>query len=207
MVSPRRSAQIGLFAAVAFLLAGLTVLFIGSKYRSGQMMLLAGKSVPAVRFSDLAGHSVDLASMEGQVTVLYFTSTRCPISNAYAARVYELAGKFAAQGDVRFLAVHRVDGLNDEASIREIRAQTAVLGQPFPTLLDPHGEAAQAMDVSGTPTFCVLGTHGKLRYAGPFDDNRDAKRVKIHHVEDVVNLLVQRSKLNIASATPPASTW
>jgi hypothetical protein len=104
---------------------------------------------------------------------------------------------------VNFAAIHSVPKETSEAMLREIRVQSNVLGQDFPTLLDIGGQAAKSLQITETPTFLVFGPEGVLRYRGPFDDNLNAQLVKQHFVKDAVLSLVSRNNVSVASNGTP----
>ncbi|MBL8786549.1 MAG: redoxin domain-containing protein [Deltaproteobacteria bacterium] len=94
-------------------------------------------------------------------TVLVWWSSSCPCVARYAARVSDLAQRFATQDVGVYLIASNAD--EDEAS----------LAHPTPTLplfRDPDGTLARALDVISTPTIVVFDRAGTVRYRGWLDN-------------------------------------
>ncbi|MFO0947378.1 MAG: redoxin domain-containing protein [Planctomycetota bacterium] len=98
-------------------------------------------------------------------TVLVFTSTECPIANAYIPILKDLEDHYREQG-VRFVFInpnHRVE----PNAIRK-HAEEYRLGSPV--LIDAEGMIARELRVTKCPAVCVFDGDGKLVYRGRIDD-------------------------------------
>jgi hypothetical protein len=122
-----------------------------------------GVRAPALR--DVDGREVaPLAVANGDVHVVVFTSHECPIANAYAPTLQQLAATWQSR-TVRLFVVH-VDPDLDAAAARE---HAAAFGLPGTVVLDPHHTLARALGATHTPEAAVLTTCG-LAYRGRIDD-------------------------------------
>lgn len=94
-------------------------------------------------------------------TVLVWWSSSCPCVARYAARVADLAQRFATQDVGVYLIASNAD--EDEASL-------AHPAPALPLFRDPGGTLARALDVISTPTIVVLDRAGTVRYRGWLDN-------------------------------------
>lgn len=202
MLSPRRAAQFGLVATFIVLVSSLSAL-IARNIDANRSVARLERLVPDFQLSNLKGHSISLASLHGKVVVLYFNSARCPVCNDYAPRVIALANRYAHNPKVAFLAIDSDSGDGEMADLDELRVQAKVLGQPFPTLLDPRGVVASLFEAEQTPSFYVIDADGILRYRGAFDNNRHAADVTSHYVGDAVRQLLAGQPVAMSSSPTP----
>jgi peroxiredoxin len=200
MFSPRRTAQFGLFATVVVLVSSFGAL-VARNIDANRAVVRLGRVVPNFVLNDLDGRAVSLASLRGKVVVVYFNSVRCAVCNDYAERVLELAHHYNAGGQVAFLAIDSDLADGEMADLDELRVQNRILGQSFPTLLDPHDVVAELFKVTQAPCFYVIDGKGILRYRGAFDDDRVEARVTRHYVADALRQLLAGE--HVALATTP----
>lgn len=130
-----------------------------------------------------SGQTFRLADQKGSVVVLYFCSTRCPVSNDYEQRVIELQSRLAGDARVRFVAVHTG---YPPAAPGDVAGRSLAAGQQFASVIDVDGAIATRYSVRCTPTFFVIDTFGGIRYRGAFDDNRNAQQAAAAYLEDAV---------------------
>lgn len=105
-----------------------------------------------------------LARPPGAVHVLVFASHECPIANAYAPTLRELAALWAGQPLRLYLAY--VDPDLDTATAAQHARDYAL---PGTVLLDPRQDLARAVGASRTPEAFVLADAGVV-YRGRIDD-------------------------------------
>ncbi|HEY8665923.1 MAG TPA: redoxin domain-containing protein [Tepidisphaeraceae bacterium] len=200
-MSSRRAAQFGLFAACLTLVSSLGILMARAVEPFGNSGR-GGRPAPEFSLRDTSGKLHSLADYQKNTLVLYFSSTRCPVCNQYSGRIIELANTYAKDSRVQFVAVNTNLSSAGVAGLEEIRVQAGLVGQNFPTLLDPRAELAAKFSATHTPTFFVIAPGGIIRYTGAFDDNRDAAHVKIHYVQDAIaSLLADRPLATSSTAT------
>lgn len=136
-----------------------------------------------VPIRDAAGKPVRLP--EAKATVVVFLSFECPVSNAYAASLAELAKEYAPKNvTVIGLCPCDVPAAEVEKQAREFR-----LG--FPVYKDVGLAAVDALKAATTPEAFVVDRHGKLRYRGRIDNGYYARLKKNPQVtsQDLRNAL------------------
>jgi peroxiredoxin/mono/diheme cytochrome c family protein len=120
----------------------------------------------AFRLQDSRGawHSLDDAR-DRQAVVLAFVGVECPLAEAYAPRLAELARRFEARG-VAFLSVDA----NEQDGPVEIGRFADRHGLPFPVLKDVGNTLADRLGAARTPEVFVLDRARNVVYGGRIDD-------------------------------------
>ena len=172
MLSVRRRAQLGLFAAFLVLGGSVATLLLAPRYSKPVAVADVGTAAPDFQLEDVDGRSVTLSKHRGRAVVLFFGSVNCPKTNEYNARVARLAKSYANDDRVQFLAVDVTTG-TEPLDRRLLKLDTTVAERAFPTLVDEKGAVAGRYSATETPTFVVLDPHGVVRYRGAFDNNAD----------------------------------
>ena len=173
MLSVRRRAQLGLFAAFVVLAAAVSVLLIKPRLSKPLAVADVGTLAPDFQLEDAAGRTFTLSRHRGQAIILFFGSVDCPRTAEYNARVERLARAYARDSRVAFVAVDVTPRGRQMIDRQVLRLDPAVAARPFPTLLDVNGAVAHRYSARETPTFLVLDGHGVVRYRGPFDNSQD----------------------------------
>ena len=116
-------------------------------------ILLAAEPAPVSDFKlkNLAGKEWSLHQQKNKATVFVFLSCECPMSNAYAKPVCELAAKYRDKG----VAVFAINA-NREESIQQVAAHAKECGITIPILKDDDRVAAKAQGVKVNPEAVVL---------------------------------------------------
>jgi peroxiredoxin len=126
----------------------------------------ASKPSTDFRLQDHRGawHSLDEARAS-QVVAIAFVGTECPLSEAYAPRLAELARAFEGRG-VAFFGVdaNQQDG---PVAIGRFADRHAIA---FPILKDVGNELADRLGAERTPEVFVLDGSRAVRYRGRIDD-------------------------------------
>jgi thiol-disulfide isomerase/thioredoxin len=135
---------------------------------------------------NLDGKAADpFKTAAGQVTVLLFVRTDCPISNRYAPTIQKLAEKFS--GNAKFWLVYP-DA--DEPATR-IRAHNEEFHYAIPALRDVHHALVKRAKAEITPEAAVFDASGKLAYHGRIDNwyedfGRSRTAPTTHELEDAI---------------------
>ncbi len=185
MVSRRSIALAGIVAAIVMCASCLSVLLARSATAISPVAQIE-VAAPDFTLMDTSGEPVSLRKYRGQVVVVFFTDPRCPVSNAYSGRILALARRYADQ-PVQLLAIASGANVREPTYVKELCVQRRILGEEFPTLLDPDGHVATRFGATVTPSFYVIGRHGLLRYAGAFDDNQDETKAKRSYVIEAID--------------------
>jgi peroxiredoxin/outer membrane lipoprotein-sorting protein len=115
---------------------------------------LVGKPAPDFTLRDLAGDSIGLKQLRGQVVVLDFWATWCGPCRIDMPRIQALHDDLKSEG-------LRVFGVNGEDALIA-RAYLDQNGYTFPTLSDPGMSISRLYQVSAIPTAVVIDKEGKI---------------------------------------------
>jgi peroxiredoxin len=174
-------------SAVALLLA-LSFAFAAQAARAtkaapdAQPTVAIGAVVPDFKLPDADGKEHTLASLKGaKGTVLIFVATKCPVSNAYNARMQKLADDYRARGV-------NVVGINSNSTepAAEVKSHAAEKGLTFTILKDAGNQIADRLDAQVTPEAYLLDAAGKLVYRGRIDNSRNGDAITNTELRDAV---------------------
>ncbi len=135
---------------------------------------------------DLDGKLIDpFKAAEGQVVVLIFVRTDCPISNRYAPTILKAIERFS--GKAKFWLVYP-DA--DESAVR-IRAHREEFHYTIPALRDVHHTLVKRAQAEIIPEAAVFDSSGKLAYHGRIDNwyedfARSRATPTTHELEDAI---------------------
>ena len=195
ILSPRRTAQLGLAAAITVAVLSLTALVIRPlTARESLGFAEPGSPAPAFKLADAEGRTLDLHDLRGKVAILYFTSIHCPASVAYNQRVEALARRYKSDPRVRFFAIN----IDRNADPQAVRVDAKIVGRTFPTLCDTKSEVATLYSVKSTPQIAIIDPTGALRYRGPFDDNASEGSVTHRYVADTLATILAHAEFALA---------
>jgi peroxiredoxin len=141
-----------------------------------------GAVVPDFKLPDADGKQHTLASLKGSKgTVLIFVATKCPVSNAYNARMQKLADDYRARG-------FNVVGINSNSAepAAEVKSHAAEKGLTFTILKDEGNVVADRLDAQVTPEAYLLDASGKLVYRGRIDNSRNGDAITSTELRDAV---------------------
>ncbi len=136
-----------------------------------------GQAAPVFALPNVAtGAQTSLTTLSAgkKATVLLFISTRCPVSNAYDARMSALAKTYAQKG-ITFVGVNA----NTTEATAEV-ASHAKAHFPFPVLKDANDAVADLYNAHVTPEAYVIDSRGVLVYHGRIDNSMELGDVKTH---------------------------
>jgi len=160
------------------------------------LLMVTALSLCAMPLRDVCGATVTLpdtngkehlvgAPVEGRAAVLFFAGVECPACQYYLPRVIELCQSYQTKG-IAFYAVY--SNALDKPS--DIAKQATACQAPFPFLLDPDQEAADAFHVVTTPTAVLIDSQGKVRYRGLIDDNKVSTLIGKHYLKDAIEAVL-----------------
>lgn len=133
--------------------------------------LQPGAKAPSFTLRDLSGNPVDFKSLKGDITVVTFVATKCPISNDYNTRMDALYKDYKGKG-VKFVFINS----NSTEPAAEV-AQHAKANFSFSVYKDPDNVVADMFGAQVTPEVFVFDKDGVLRYHGAIDDSRNESKV------------------------------
>ena len=109
----------------------------------------------------------------GQVTVVTFLSTVCPVTNSYNARVNDLYRDYTAKG-VKFVFLNS----NQNEPPAAVQEHARSVGYAFPVMKDVGQALADRFGAQYTPEVFLLGRAGGVLYHGRIDDAENPARIK-----------------------------
>lgn len=142
--------------------------------------VLPGERLDSITVQQLDGKAANFR-LAGAVTVIAFTSTKCPISNDYNDRMSAVYRDYSGKG-VQFLFVNA----NGNEPAPEVVEHAKAAGFPFPVYKDEGNVLADQLGATVTPEIYVFDAAGVLRYHGQIDDSRNPARVKAHTLRAAV---------------------
>ena len=149
---------------VVLLFAGGAVAFYWGHRANSQAGVQVGETAPDFTLPALDGGSLSLAQFRGQVVVVNFWATWCPLCRALEPKMAAAQKQFGDK--VRFIAV-AVAVNESPASIKRRLARDPYL---LPVLWDANGAAVRAFDAPSTSYVVTLDAAGKVRYTGSGED-------------------------------------
>ncbi len=155
--SPRRQALQRLSGMIALLLIIVRVMFCASSVTAQQIRRLTLK--------DVQGKSQAIPNKTAKVTVLFFVTHDCPISNRYAPEINRICRTYSKQG-VAFDFIY-VDPTGTEAQTRKHLKE---FGFSAPGIRDTQHTLVKMTGATVTPEVAILTAGGKRVYRGRIDD-------------------------------------
>lgn len=132
-----------------------------------------GSPVGDFTVNDLNGNQVKFSDLKGNVTVLMFIATQCPVSNAYNERMKALHNDYASRG-VKFVAINS----NNTEPAAEVGTHAASNGFGFAVYKDPSNVVADKFGAQVTPETFVIDKAGVILYHGSIDDSQNPANIK-----------------------------
>jgi peroxiredoxin len=172
------------FSGRSILLATATALIPGPPVCAQAAQV--GTPVAAFSLKDVRGNRSSYSPHHGRITVVVFISTRCPMSNAFNARINDLYTEFSGRG-VRFLVVNS----NADESLDEVRRHAERMEYDFPVYKDENNVVADLLGAVATPDSVVLDESGILRYHGIIEDGANPQRTTKRPLRSAVEALMQ----------------
>ena len=153
---------------------------------SAKASVALGAVVPDFTLPDVDGRAHALASLKGKSgTLILFIATKCPVSNAYNARMQKLSEDFRARGV-------NVVGINSNAAepASEVKQHAAEKGLTFTILKDAGNVVADRFDAQVTPEAYLLDAAGRLVYHGRIDNSRNGDAITSSELRDAVEAVL-----------------
>jgi peroxiredoxin len=148
--------------------------------------LAVGAMAPDFTLPDADGKQHTLASLKGKSgTLILFIATKCPVSNAYNARMQKLADDYRAKGV-------NVVGVNSNVAelAAEVKQHATDNKLNFTILKDAGNVVADRFDAQVTPEAYLLDASGKLVYHGRIDNSRNGDAITSSELRDAIEAVL-----------------
>lgn len=132
-----------------------------------------GSHVGDFTVQDLKGHPASSATLKGDLTVVMFIATQCPVSNAYNERMNALYKEYNPKG-VHFIFINANSTETAEEVAEHARAQSFA----FPVYKDAGNVVADRFGAQVTPESFVIDSAANLRYHGYIDDSQKPEKIQ-----------------------------
>jgi peroxiredoxin len=129
---------------------------------------------------------------KNKLTVVMFIATQCPVSNAYNARMADIAKEYMPKG-VAFVGVNS----NKQETMAEIAEHARQNRFGFAVVKDDKNVVADRYGARVTPEIFVIDATGVVRYHGRIDEKQDGKDIKSPDLKNALDAL-------LAGKAPPA---
>jgi len=137
---------------------------------------------------DLKGHPVSSAALRGELTVVTFIATKCPVSNAYNERMNALYKEYSPKG-VHFIFINSNSSEPAEEVAEHARAQSFA----FTVYKDAGNVVADRFGAQVTPESFVIDGAGTLRYHGYIDDSQKPEKIQNQGLRIALDALISHS--------------
>ncbi len=144
-----------------------------------------GSKVTGFTLADLDGNNVEWSTVKGDLTVIMFIATKCPISNDYNERMNAVYKDYASKG-VKFVGVNS----NFSEPADEVREHARQNKFEFAVYKDPNNVVADRFAAQVTPEVFVVDSAGTIRYHGYIDDSRNPSRIQKQGLRTALDALL-----------------
>lgn len=159
-----------------------------------------GNLIPAFTAEGTAGETARQVSSQapGAVTVYVAGSTKCPITNAYSARMNEIEDAYAAKG-VQFVWLYpnRTEADDEKA---EWHADHDLAGT---FVIDRDAKIAKILDIKRTPEIVLTSAEGTITYRGAIDDGKgDPGDAKVAWLANAIDATLAGKPVDVQKTVP-----
>lgn len=138
-------------------------------------------------------HIVSLTS--GKPTVVLFTSTQCPVSNAYNARMRAVYDDYAGKG-VNFTFVNS----NVAETGQDVDRHATTNGWTFRVYKDPRNRVADKLNAQVTPEVFLFDNTGTLVYHGRIDNSQNEAKIESKDLRAALDSLLAGKPIAVPEA-------
>jgi thiol-disulfide isomerase/thioredoxin len=163
------------------------------------MLLATGSAEAQLRGIDLQGKPVDLAqTAPGQVKVLIFVRTDCPVSSRYAPALQRLASKYSQKAKLWLVYADR-----SESSTGIERYLHDYNYKEISAIRDPRHELVKAAHAQITPEAAVFDASSRLLYHGRIDNWYESfgharPEATSHELQDAIDAALKGKAVAVA---------
>jgi len=144
-----------------------------------------GSRVSDFTVADVQGSPVQFSAVKGEVTVVAFIATQCPVSNAYNERMKTLYSDYAPKS-VKFVFLNA----NRSETAADVARHSQQHGFSFAVYKDDNNVVADRFGATVTPEAFVIDSSGTIRYHGSIDDSQDERRVQTQRLRSALDAVL-----------------
>jgi peroxiredoxin len=152
-----------------------------------------GSKIADFSLTDLKGTPVNYSSLAGDVNVIMFIATQCPVSNNYNERMKDLYNSYSNRG-VKFIFVNP----NGTEPASEVESHARKHAFAFPVYKDENNVVADRFGAQVTPEAFVIDKTGVIRYHGYIDDSQNPERIKNQGLRKALDALLNGAAVETA---------
>jgi thiol-disulfide isomerase/thioredoxin len=153
-----------------------------------------GSTLASIEVDDHGkAHTVLLAS--GKPTAVIFTSTQCPVSNAYNERMNAVYKDYSGKG-VNFTFVNA----NATETAENVDRHASSNGWNFRVYKDPQNRLADKLNAQVTPEVFLFDKTGTLVYHGRIDDSQNEAKIKTRDFRAALDALLAGKPVAVSEA-------
>jgi peroxiredoxin len=145
--------------------------------------LQVGSVVPDFELKSVDDTDVRYAQVSGDVTLITFIATKCPVSNDYNERMKALYNDYKGKG-VKYVFINS----NHSEPASEVKEHAATHGFAFKVYKDPGNVVADEFGAQVTPEVFVVKS-GKIVYHGRIDDAQKGE-IKEHTLRNALDAVL-----------------
>ena len=171
--------------------------------------VVAGDVAPEFTAKDSTGKDVSLNTFKGKIVVLEWFNPNCPFVKKFYKNgdMQKFQETVAAKGVVWLTVNSSASGRSGHLSSEEAQETRKELGMKSTALiLDEDGKVGKAFGARTTPHMYVVGTDGKVAYAGAIDSEASTSSDDIasatNHVLAATEDLLAGKPVLVASTEP-----
>lgn len=182
------------FYAVAASLTLVSTLALAAVASDTNNTVRMGDVVADFNLPDSDGKEHKLSTLRGaKGTAIIFVSVQCPVSNAYNARMAQLAADYESKG-------FRVVGINSNAAETpdKIKSHAGENKLAFPILKDKGNKIADRFGAQFTPEVFLLDANNKLVYHGRIDNSRNGDSITANDLRNALDAVSAGQPVQVA---------
>jgi hypothetical protein len=150
---------------LGFVFAGILVLAICALTTSRRSWRASAQTATPTTVKDIDGHSYRLFVSGTGVTVLFFVTVDCPITNSYMPEMRRIATAYAPR-KIAFFAVYSDPSL----TVSAIRHHAADFGLDMPAIDDTAHVLVRKAGATVNPEAALFANGGQVVYRGRIDN-------------------------------------
>jgi len=155
------------------------------------MAAAAAASGAAVQMYDLDGRALSFFQPSGKISLLFFISSDCPISNSYAPEIQRMCQGCGAKGVACSLLHEDVEV--EPGAMRKHLEDYRFRG--IPAVSDARRAAAKQSEATVSPEAVLVDREGEIRYRGWIDNfypalGKPRQQVTIHDLRDALDAVL-----------------